>query len=252
MKKLFVYIFPLFIFLISCSTPARVDHIEKKQYAFNPKEYTSVDSSFLQSILPYKSKLDAEVNIPIGKTAQAITKNQPEGLLGNFVADLSLEEARKYYYPTDNKNIDFCFLNNGGLRASLPAGEITKRNAFEVMPFENELIVLAVPGAQVNLLLNYIVGKGGVPVAGLRMKIKQNHASDVMINDQPFDSTKVYKVVTSDYLANGGDDLSFLAEIKERNYVSLKLRDAIIEYCLRLTKEGKIIDPKLDGRISNE
>ena len=129
---------------------------------------------------------------------------------------------------------------------------ISKRNVFEVMPFENELIVLSMNGAVMKQLLNYIVSKGGVPVSGLRMKIKNKEAADAMINNVPFDSTKTYKAVTSDYLANGGDDLAFLADIKQREYVNLKIRDAIIEHILQLTKDGKMIDPKLDGRISNE
>ncbi|MEP7170325.1 MAG: 5'-nucleotidase C-terminal domain-containing protein [Bacteroidota bacterium] len=252
MKKFINYIFYVLIFCGACSTPARLDHVEKKQYAFNAKEYASVDSSILQTTLPYKTKLEAEVNVLIGKTSQVISKDQPEGLLGNFVADLSLEESRKYYYPEDNKNVDFSFFNNGGLRAALPAGEITKRNIFEVMPFENELIVLTLKGSDLNQLLKYIVSKGGIPVGGIRMKIKNKEAVDVMINNAPYDSTKIYKAVTSDYLANGGDNLSFLAEIKQRDYVNLKIRDAMIEYIQQLNKDGKTIDPKIDGRISIE
>jgi 2',3'-cyclic-nucleotide 2'-phosphodiesterase (5'-nucleotidase family) len=252
MSKFINYIFCLLIFLCACATPARLDHVEKKQYAFSSKDYASIDSSVWQNILPYKTKLDEEVNILLGKTLKPISKDQPEGLLGNFVADLSLEESKKHFYPADNKNIDFCFLNNGGLRAALPEGDITKRNVFEVMPFENELIVLTVNGSDVKQLLNYIVSKGGIPVAGLRMKIKNKEAADIMIDNAPFDSTKIYKVVTSDYLANGGDNLSFLADIKQREYVNLKIRDAMIEYIQQLTKDGKMIDPELDGRISNE
>jgi 2',3'-cyclic-nucleotide 2'-phosphodiesterase (5'-nucleotidase family) len=249
MNKFINCIFYIVFFFCACSSPARLDHVEKTQYAFNPKEYASVDSSILQLTLPYKTKMDAEVNILIGKSEQPISKDQPEGLLGNFVADLALQESRKYYYPEDNKNIDFCFLNNGGLRAALPEGDITKRNIFEVMPFENELIVLTLKGSDVNLLLNYIVSKGGIPIGGVRMKIKNKEAEEVTINNVPFDSTKTYKAVTSDYLANGGDNLLFLAEIKQRDYVNLKIRDAMIEYIQQLTKDGKMISPKLDGRI---
>jgi 2',3'-cyclic-nucleotide 2'-phosphodiesterase (5'-nucleotidase family) len=101
-------------------------------------------------------------------------------------------------------------------------------------------------------LLNYIVSKNGIPVSGLQMKIKDKEAKEVFIGKSPFDSTKTYKVVTSDYLANGGDNLSFLAEIKQREYVNLKIRDAMIEFIQQLTSEGKIIDPVLDGRITNE
>lgn len=240
-----------FLFVVSCTAPARIDHTEKHQYIFNSKDFASADSSLWQSILPYKSKLDAEMNGVLGKTSMALTKEIPEGLLGNFVADLVMEQTPLYYYPADNSKADFCFLNNGGFRASLPAGDITRRNVFEVMPFENELVVVTLNGSQVNLLLKYIISKGGIPVSGLRMKIKNNQPKDILINNIPFDSTKIYKAVTSDYLANGGDNLFFLAEAK-KEYAGLKIRDAILEHCLKLNKLGKLIESKLDKRISYE
>lgn len=252
MYKISVCIVSVSLFISACSAPTRLDHVERKQYPFNPKEYTTIDSSVWQTILPYKTKLDVDMNVPVGKTTQPLTKDQPEGLLGNFVADLCLAQARIHYKPADNKNVDFCFLNNGGLRASLPEGELTRRNIFEVMPFENELIILTVSGNDVTRLLTYISNKGGVPVAGIQMVIKNKIAEQVIINNAPFDTNKTYKVVTSDYLANGGDDLSFLAIIKERQYVQLKVRDAMLEYCERLKSDGKLIDPKLDNRIKYE
>lgn len=243
--------FYFFIFLFSCTAPARIDHVEKHQYTFSSKDFASVDSTLWQNIIPYKSKLDDQMNVVIGITAQALTKDQPEGLLGNFVADLVMEQTPLNYYPADNSKPDFCFLNNGGLRASLPAGEITMRNVFEVMPFENELVVLTLNGTQINELLKFIVRKGGIPVSGLRMKIKEMKATEVLINNVPFDSNRTYQVVTSDYLANGGDNLLFLTEAK-KEYAGLKIRDAIIEHCQKLNEQGKVIDPKLDQRISNE
>ena len=239
------------IFISSCSAPARIDHVEKHQFIFSSKEFASADSSMVQSILPYKSKLDAEMNGVIGKTKMAFTKDQPEGLLGIFVADLVMEETPLYYYPSDNSKADFCFINNGGLRASLPEGEITRRNIFELLPFENELVVITLNGSQVNQLLKFIISKGGIPISGLRMRIKENQPVDVLINNIPFDSTKIYKAVTSDYLANGGDNLFFLSETK-KEYVGLKLRDAILEHCMKLNKQSKLIESKLDKRISYE
>ncbi|MFI5220656.1 MAG: 5'-nucleotidase C-terminal domain-containing protein [Bacteroidia bacterium] len=245
------YIFFLFVLFLSCHAPAHITQVEKHQYAIGSKEYASVDSTVWQTIVPYKSKLDAEVDVVIGKTAKALTKDQPEGLLGNFVTDLVMEISPLYYYPPGNSKIDFCFLNNGGLRNNIPEGEITRRNIFEVMPFENELVVLSMNGTQIKQLLKFIVSKGGIPVSNLRMKIKEKAAAGVMINNIPFDSTKIYKAVTSDYLANGGDNLFFLAEAK-KEYVGLKIRDAIIEYCMKENKQGKLLDSKLDNRIEYE
>ncbi len=244
----------LFVFLIGagCASQPQLVKIEKSQYVFNRNEFASADSSFLNFIYPYKVKLDKEMYVVIGKTSQPLTKGQPESLLGNFVADLSMREVEKKYQPDDGKKIDFCFLNNGGLRSELPGGEITQRNAFEVMPFENEYVILTLSGNQVMEICNWIAGKGGVPVAGLRMKINGGTPENILIRNQSFDINKNYIVITSDYLANGGDNLFFLNDALKREYAGLKIRDAIIAYSSALLNKGEMIDPKLDKRISIE
>ena len=70
-----------------------------------------------------------------------------------------------------------------------------------------------------------------------------------MVNGAPFDSTKVYKAVTSDYLANGGDQYFFLSDSK-KEYLNLKIRDVVIQYMQQQSKEGKTITASLDKRIS--
>ena len=171
------------------------------------------------------------------------------GLLGDFVADACLYVSNKTYYPTDNKPADFIFLNNGGLRNSLPKGNITKGNVFELMPFENELVVLKINGALVKKIFNFIASKDGAPLGGATFEIKNNEAVNIFINNHPFDSTKTYKAITSDYLANGGDQLFFLAEVKERDRMNLKVRDAIIQYIMQKSKEGEHVIVKKDQRI---
>ena len=59
------------------------------------------------------------------------------------------------------------------------------------------------------------------------------------------------KVLTSDYLANGGDSYDFLIDVP-RESVNLKIRDALIQNLMLAGKEGKKIKVILDGRISNE
>jgi len=140
-------------------------------------------------------------------------------------------------------------LNNGGLRASLPHGEITRGKIFELMPFENEMIVLELDGETTLELVNFIAEKGGMPVAGLTLVIENNKPQNITINGKPFDKNKTYKVVTSDYLANGGDKLSMLNKRLNDKLTGIKIRDAIIEYFIEQNKKGVTITSSLDGRI---
>ncbi len=146
----------------------------------------------------------------------SMQKKTPEGLLGNFTADAALKQVENNFHSKDFYKVDFCFLNNGGLRAALPKGDITIGNIYSLMPFENEMVLLTLNGATTLKLINFIAAKGGMPVSGLTMHIQDSKVTEAKIQGMPFDSTKSYVVATSDYLANGGDNLSFLTEAEKK------------------------------------
>lgn len=232
-----------------CNSTAKLTSVTTQKYVFSQDAYTSTDSSMVSEIAPYKTKVDEEMNQVIGISDVALEKNQPEGLLGNFVSDASLETARKVLVDQQPVKIDFAVFNNGGLRNPLPKGNLTKGNVFELMPFENELVVVTLSGSNTLKLLNYIAFKDGVPVSGIRMKLSNKTPVDITINNMPFDSTKSYSVLTSDYLSNGGDDLFFLSESPQQ-YINLKLRNALLDYISEQSKKGLHITSQFDQRIS--
>ncbi len=246
-KFFIVALFPLLS--AGCGTHARITKVETKNYQLAKSGSSDVDSLLYYKILPYKKSLDADMSAVLAFSEQALEKGTPESLLGDFVSDACLSVANKAYYPSDEKPIDFIFLNNGGLRNSLPKGNITKGNVFELMPFENELVVLKLNGTVVKKIFNFIAAKDGAPVAGVKFRIKDKEAVNIEISNQPFDSTKTYKAVTSDYLAGGGDQYFFLAEIKEKESLNLKVRDAIIQYLKQKSKADEHLVVKSDQRI---
>ena len=173
----------------------------------------------------------------------------PETKLGNLVADLSLEIANKLYNPTDNHNIDFCLLNNGGLRTSLPKGEITRGKIFELMPFENELVVVTITKPNLVTLIEYLKSVGGQPISGGLTIKSESGIADVVAD---WSNYRSIKILTSDYLANGGDNMNFFLNPIKIEPIGIKLRDAIIQYCKEQNKQGKQLVGKLDGRITLE
>ncbi len=130
-------------------------------------------------------------------------KGYPEGLLGNFVADLILKKARDYCIRTGSdldpkklRGVDFCVLNNGGLRASLPKGEITRGNIFEVMPFGNEVVIVTLSGEKTKELLDFIAQRGGMPISGMKIGIRDHMPVNIMIDGKPFDIKNNYRIAT--------------------------------------------------------
>lgn len=228
----------------SCNRHFTVQDNEYKEYGIDNQ--FAVDSSVVKYYLPYKKQMEAEMSRVIGQTEEALIKSaEPETLLGNFFSEAMLTEGLK-----KDPSIQFTLSTKGGLRTNFPKGDITISNVFELMPFENEMVVLKLSGANVQKVIDFIAKKDGQPVAGIRMKIKNNVAYDVIIAGQPFDISKNYNLLTYDYLANGGDDLTCLANPIERKDIGKKVRDALIDYINDQTRNGKKINPKLDGRIS--
>ena len=198
-----------------------------------------------QLIEPYKIALDSEMNEVLVISAMEFPKekNKPETLLGNLVADLSFEIITKKFPET---KIDFCLLNNGGLRTSLPKGEITRGKIFELMPFDNELVIVTINKDSLKTLIHYLNNVGGQPISGnisLHLSSKE-----IMLNENLFPN-EVVKIITSDYLAQGGDNMNFFINPIKYEPTGIKLRDAIIEHCKTEHKKEKQLTSQLDDRI---
>ncbi|HLG33646.1 MAG TPA: 5'-nucleotidase C-terminal domain-containing protein [Bacteroidia bacterium] len=245
----FQLMFILLLLITGCGS-THVIRSETKVIALVTAETAAVDSAVYYMIEPYRIAIAVNMDETIGETEKAMERAQPEGLLGNFVADACMSVAEKYYYPEDNVKIDFCLMNNGGLRAPLPQGKITRRNIFELMPLENSLTVLTLKGETVEKVLTFVAVKGGMPVSKIKMQIRDTAAINIEVAGKSFDREKNYRMVTSDYLANGGDGLFFLSAAVKREDLNMKVRDALLEYIGGLTKAGKKISAKAEGRIT--
>jgi 2',3'-cyclic-nucleotide 2'-phosphodiesterase (5'-nucleotidase family) len=193
-----------------------------------------VDSTILAIITPYQVKIEDQMNEVLTYTKNDLEKGKPQSTIGNFVTDLCLNYADAH----------ICVMNNGGLRTTISKGEITRGKLYELMPFENELVVLELNKDDYIGLLNYIGSRGGEPFSGITIAI--NKDGKILSNSWPvnFEKGEKVRVLTSDFLANGGDEMSFFHE-KEQQKVGLKLRDAIIDYC----SKTDTIDVQLDNRI---
>lgn len=206
------------------------------------------DPAYIRQYAPYKQQLEAEMNRAIGHTDVSLTKpsDAPETLLGDFFADALLAEGRKLH-----PEIEFSFGTKGGLRSEIQRGELTIGTLFELMPFENELVVLELSGDSVKRLAEFIARTGGQPVGGLRMGIENNRPVAVQIAGKPLDTSRSYKLLTYDYLANGGDNSPGLGNPINRINLGKKVRESLIDYVTEQTKAGKHINMQLDGRITN-
>ena len=239
------------ILLLSCNSTNKVTSYNSSNQTIDKNLSTATYSEF--DLAHYKNQLSKQMNEVINVSDVDMETGSPEGLLGNFICDLSLFTCNSIL----NIPSDFCILNNGGLRTSLPKGEITKGKIFEIMPFDNELVVLELNSEQMIDLINYIKEKSlishsrkaGVPVSGIRISIVGSKISRVFVGIKEFDKEKTYRVVTTDYLAKGGDEMTFLQNAKKIANTGVLLRDAIINYIEKLYDQNIQLNAQLDGRI---
>lgn len=239
-----------FTTLISCAEKKyAVTKIEGREIGITDKNSEVADIE--NFIKPYRDKIDADLNKVLANAPETIDKSgEWQTPMGNFLADITLEKSEKVFLIREKKSIDICMLNHGGIRSIIPKGDITARTAYEVMPFENSAIVIGLKGEQVLEMISYIISeKKPHPLKGLTFTIdKSNQPKNILINGKAVDTNKVYYVVTSDYLSNGGDNMLFFKKGVEKYDLDYKLRNIIIDYF----KENKTIVSNKDVRISKE
>lgn len=225
-------------------------HFVRQSGSFTPMNAQQIgeDSTLRAAIQPYKKQLESEMATVICQSAAELTKQQPESTMGNWAADAVAKKAADY----SGLAIDFGVLNYGGLRVgSLPKGNITKGHIFELMPFDNLVVIIEMKGSELPVLFDHIAAKGGWPVSsGVQFKINADKKAEaIVIQGKAIQPDKIYTIATNDYVANGGDNCSFFVQQKHHDTGKF-LRDAIIEYCQALQQQGKAIEATVEGRIA--
>jgi len=220
--------------LLTTSCKTNDYHLKTVQGTKTEIDSTLQDVAAINSfIAPYKTQVDAQMNEPLSYNPTAMTKgdfpyNTP---LGNLLAGMMREQAAGVYKQRTGKNIDIVILNHGGIRAGLPAGNVTMRNAFEVMPFENELVVASLTGSQVQEMVTYLTASSKAhPIDGLELILnKDKSLKSALVLGKPINTNATYEVLTNDYVYGGGDNMTFFAG-SPSVVLDYKIRNAMIDY----------------------
>ncbi len=212
---------------------------------------TMVDDTIIAGIVsPYREEIDKQMNRIIGISEKVLSPYYPESPLSNLVSDIIRKRALSYLKSNNADSLSLISLMNiKGLRATLPKGNITVRNIFEIMPFENQIVVLKLSGESVKSFFHYISTTNGEGISGARLVIKDKKAESIAIDGQAIDLNQNYYLATSDYLANGGDYFSMITNPIHSELIGCKIREAIIEYIEELNQNNINIVCNIDGRV---
>jgi len=210
------------------------------------------DGAIEALLAPALARVESAQNQKLGiRVMTPLTRNyETESPLGDVLSDALRELAQA----------DVALLNSGGLRADLPAGELTYGNVYEVMPFDNTLATLLLTGEELQRLLLSAYGarKGVFQQSGLQVTLSrcpgQGRLKAIALADgKPLQPGATYRVVLPDFLARGGDGLAPIMDSLTPDKVDLGLtrrevlRDALVSFWKR--KGGELSPPK-PGRIT--
>lgn len=199
---------------------------------------------------PYLARVSEKRNETLGiQTAAPFTRSyQRESAVGNLIADALREWA----------GADVGFMNSGGIRANLPAGQLVYSDIFEVSPFDNYPATVMMTGDQIRRALESTSNgeRGILQVSGLRYTFDEALTGNRLVsvtldNGQPLEPNKLYKVVMPDFLSAGGDAMAeSLKDVPPdliKVYQAQPIREVLIE---TLRKRPMPLTPRVEGRIT--
>ena len=248
MRVLYLSILSFCFALVACKTESN-----QQKYGYNIEINQQVlsDSSIVKYYQPFKKNLEESLmNTPISYSPETYKKNDGElnSTLSNMFADATYEMSNPVFNKMSGENIDIVLLNNGGIRSIISKGNISEKTAFELMPFENSIVVLELNGLSIIKMIDYLRKvKLQHPISGLQITLNNDYSvNEVKINGVSIENEKKYYVATTDYLLEGGDKMYFLAETTKTTDINYKMRDILIDYfkkydTLKLKSDNRFI-----------
>lgn len=236
-------LFFLLLFLVACRSVFVSSSSETRLLRVDGTTADSL-SDAERLLSAYRDSLQGQMRTLLGEGTAAWEKKKPAGSLGNLVVDAMLKEALRTEPRTMN-----AICNYGGIRMQRwPAGHITLGQVFELLPFDNELVVIELKGYQLRQWIGLMAAQGGWPLARPlpfdTLKLRRGEAyTDTLrrfsasepngevynVAFGPMTDSALYWIATNDYIANGGDQCDFLRTCPRLSTGKL-LRDILAAY----------------------
>ena len=246
MKNSWILFLTLFVCVACKKSSFQISKINTKSIEINPQ--TAQDSSIIKEFLPYKDKMIEEISKVLSYAPATMDRTDGilQSTLGNLIADLCYDKANALFFKETGKKVDFLLSNYGGIRAAIIKGNVTVSNAFELMPFDNTLVVVELTPEKIEALFAYFIEKDiANPLSKQIELVLTKNSYKVLINGKPIQKDKTYYVATSNYLQKGGDGMNFFADPLSLYDSNFLIRNAIVEYF----KSKDTLTSRLDNRV---
>lgn len=196
------------------------------------------DTAYLSFLAPYRAFLQQEGEVVIACVKTPLTFGEPECTMLNWSSDALLEQARKYYPG----RVDVAVVNKGGLRTEWGTGDLKIRNLYELMPFDNKLVVLTIQGQDLLELCQIFVEDNGQGVANMTIIGEDKQLAEARVGGNPIVPDAYYTVATSDYLSGGTDHMTPLTRAIEKWDSHLLIRDLYVDQAKTQGSLSSVLD----------
>ncbi|MBP5709803.1 MAG: 5'-nucleotidase C-terminal domain-containing protein [Bacteroidales bacterium] len=207
------------------------------------KNYNPAVVAYMDSIRPL---IQAQMGEKIGVCAKDLHSFQPQSPLSNLLTDIIFKYGNEYSLKEDGVPVDLSLLNIGGIRTSMKAGDITVGNIFEISPFDNTLVIIALKGKELKKVFAKFSAKYSEPFSNAKVVYKNGQLSSLTVNGGPVDDNRVYRLVTLDFVQTGGDNILTGVDFESVTPTGTLERDLIINYIRNL---GTPVTSDLDDRV---
>ena len=187
----------------------------------------------------------ASVKEVIGYSEKEMLRYRPQCELGNWFTDF----LRTKTAELTQRRVDVAIYNYGGIRTDMPQGPITVDDIMSMFPFRNSLCYVCLKGADLRAIFDFLARTEMQAVSGVQLVVRDHQLESVKVGGEPLDDKKTYGVATINFLLTGGDGLFIAKNALELIDTGVMVKDAVIPYVQRLTRESTAIEGKLDDRV---
>ena len=219
---------------------------------------TDEDADVAARAAAIQKEIDDEYGTVFAKTEVALNGEREPGNrteetnLGDLITDALVWGAER-----EGTEVDAAVTNGGGIRASIAAGDITKKDINTVLPFGNTLSIVQVTGAELLEALEASTyctptSIGGFPqVSGIEFTVDTTKAYDQgelypgstyygpksiqrvtieTVGGEPFDANATYTIATNDFMAAGGDTYYAFAAASVNYDLGIAMDEVVMDY----------------------
>ena len=245
----------LFCIILSITAFGYAQNVSSPKYKYQYR-MVQLDSTYDAKVNPKLAKyvakkraqMEKQMQVVIAHTDAELESFALESPLSNFLTDILLNESSKYVNDTTFDNLDLSMLNFGGIRTSMPAGDVTVGDLFRISPFDNYLTFIVLKGSELRRALGRFNDKFNAPYSGATIIYKNNKPVKITVQGKPIEDNRLYKLVTLNFISDGGDKLLEDIQYEKIEYTAMTFRDFLIAEIKALTARGEKIVGKKDGR----